>query len=288
MICIPGVDFVGQKLSYPKFIMKYPYYNALSEMGWQCAVNPAYARGLHFTGHTRILCFKEPVNAACYIDFVRYPIQPGMLYIIPSLHAHYFNEKECSDFICIDVCNERLLPEHRRFLHSVRYTREKVLRPPTQEKTYDLLYQLAFTSKIDLSLDRMANFVTGKLTAGATSHRLHKLNQLNSLSDRIMSVLKMYDFRADNCRVDLFASAMCLSERNLHRLCSSIFGVSARHILDYYLMLHAVKGLIHAETVSCASKKLGFSSVHAFSRYIKRLTGYTPTALLKRLQADGL
>jgi AraC-like DNA-binding protein len=77
--------------------------------------------------------------------------------------------------------------------------------------------------------------------------------------------------------VDELASELSLSRRHLQRLCGTAFGMSPRAYVNRRRLSYAKDLIIEGLTLTATAAKLGFSTIHSFSRWFKNQTGVTPS-----------
>ncbi|XZF13604.1 helix-turn-helix domain-containing protein [Chitinophagaceae bacterium MMS25-I14] len=246
------------------------------------SVNPPYSGKVHFTLNTRLFLF-EKTGGHIYIDTCPYEISAGSLYIVPPLHLHYICLPEENACICIDIPETALNSYHKKLLYAVKY------------KTYK---QLPSTGPGDLCSFSEILQLTG---AGNAHHILHvithwielRIRKINGIwmekyrnksdthiktADKFLSVLREQDLSLNSCTINAFAEAVSCSERTLHRSCMIVFGCCAKDIVKYHIMMKAYCMLSDNRLpVTAIARSLGFSTINAFDRYIKRLSGMTPT-----------
>ncbi len=253
---------------------------------------PDYCYGLNFLQHTRFVLFEE-AGGHHYIDFVEYDTVPNAIYVIPPSHFHYLDAAHVGNYITVDIDNSLLQLYHKKFLYYLKYNEQKKLLPlPGNDNGLVFNDLVAIAEKkyhnrqiIQLLEKAIEQRVAEKLLKRFKSRQYAHIEK----ADQFLDLLQNYHLSHDKCLVESLAAQLYCSERTLLRTCLASFGRPTKDILQYHLTTKATYLLLSSDDpVTRISKKLGFSDVTVFNRYMKRCTRFTPTELREQLKRIGL
>lgn len=242
--------------------------------------SPSLVYGLNLTEEfVRLLYFEEAMGII-FIDNHSYEIRDGNLCVVPSKHFHYFTKKEVTKFICIDIPLGLLTPIEQLLLFKLEYSDFKNIE--LKKDTNELKIALSQLSNLNTDSEVIKilfyhlsnNFIFEKniLNKNITAKKLN-------IAVVFLELIRGCDLSLDFNLNEILRSLNC-SERTLRRACLNIFGYSPNTILKYHIMLNSISLILNKRySISQTSKHMGFSSISAFNRYLKRYLRYPPSEL---------
>lgn len=229
--------------------------------------------------HTRILIFDKP-EGELFIDFAEQKLFNDCMYIIPATHLYCYTNTTEIPYLIFDVDEHHFRKHYRKLLYSIKYAKDKLLMAPGNDLNKFATLQKAF---FDHNINEQHHIKTLCDSIDCRMHSLTKSNDLVegylALAHDFLILLKSHHISLDNCVVEPFADQLKCSIRTLRRLCFDVFNCSPSYIIKYHLMLYSVYLLAQGQKPVKVAKELGFSSMAAFDRFIKRLTTTTPSEL---------
>ena len=78
--------------------------------------------------------------------------------------------------------------------------------------------------------------------------------------------------------VAYYADRLCITTKYLTQVCRSVSGLSAMQWIEYYTSFELVSRLDDgSRTLADIADEMGFSTIQFFSRYVKKITGFSPS-----------
>ena len=248
---------------------------------------PRYATGLDFTHHTRLFFFKNRPERFL-VDFTEQSLEKSTVCLIPSTHLHFLSPRENCRFFCVDIHDSLFSNRELQYIHTLKFLKQKSLRLSIEESnlfsTLEELWDAPFDEKY--YLDYFKNLIVQE-QVNSIANRITLANAI--LINRFLEHIKQIELKLDNCIVAEIATSLSCSERTLQRACISSFGITTHEVIKYHILLKGIYMLCKRELpISAIASQLGFSSVSAFDKCIKRLTNTTPKAIQHYLHSVGL
>lgn len=246
--------------------------------------NPQHVRSLQLLSHTRLYIFKKS-EGTFHVDFYPQEIVANTLYITPPFHFQFFRKKLFTDFICVDIGNRLLKPYHKQLLFFIKYNKQKSFAINTQNEDLDIYETLlGFAENLDFEeqdlLDLITTWVEDSLVQKGNQILKYKRGNHINDAENFLALLHERELTNENCKINLLALKLLKTERNLHRICKRSFGLSAKNVVNYHLALKATYLLSkEEESISKIAADLHFSDAAVFARYIRRVTGITPSQI---------
>lgn len=236
---------------------------------------PPEVYGLQTLRHTRFIIFEES-RGSHYIDFTEYPIRKDTLYIIPEHHYHYLDNNTGNRFVCTHASAELLSPFHKRQLHALRYRKEKLV---AADSGNGLSFERFRTfAESQPSFSAMRIFLSACLPQSSRENARAQHHQ--DRAERFITALRERRISHNMNIGTEFCDLLNIHERTLRRACNAVFGLAPRNIIRYHLNTQALFLLAHHQySVSEIADILGFSNVATFTRYVKAVTGHTPSRI---------
>jgi len=97
-------------------------------------------------------------------------------------------------------------------------------------------------------------------------------------TERAVALIENYSASGTPISVEDIAKYCGLSTRQLERRFMDVLSVNPRDLIEQRRLIHAKEALINSHNpATTIAEKMGFSSIHAFSRWFTRLTGTSPS-----------
>jgi len=239
--------------------------------------NPDDAPGLQFLLHTRIFIF-ETGGCSLKIDMATQIVDADTIAIVPPLHLHYLEHLPGHNFLCIDIDEQALDAPLRQLLYAVKYRKEKSF---AAAAAYDQWAAIARSYPEQQSPhSEIKKWLEEKLLEKRPPGGNMRDTEYTRAAGQFLDLLSHRRITTDLCRVHWIASELCHSERTLHRIFINAFGLGAKSVLNYHLAMKGVYLLAEpTQSITDVAREMNFSSVGVFGRYMKKYTGYTPSAL---------
>lgn len=229
--------------------------------------------------HTRILLFDQP-NGELFIDFAEQQLIADCMYIIPATHLYSYSNTSDRPYLIFDVNEHHFKKQYRKLLYTIKYARKKLLLHPGNDAyTYSVLHRML----ADAELNEQQKIKTLCDSIDCRTQSILVPNDLAeghlTMAHQFVALLKEHQLSLNTCAIEPFAEQLHCSVRTLRRVCFDVFHCSPSYIIKYHLMLYGVYLLAKGDKSASVTRELGFSSIAAFDRFIKRLTTTTPGAL---------
>ncbi|GAA4457565.1 helix-turn-helix domain-containing protein [Rurimicrobium arvi] len=247
--------------------------------------SPGYTHGLHITQDIRVFIFTHSPQYF-EIDFVQQQSEGMRLFIVPPAHAYRLHISGSQTFACLDIPGKVLSSDDWNKVFTIKYRPQKSL--PVRAGHTDVLHALLpdNCACLEYSCNELMRVMSDQLDTDSWSSAYYGAYHTHAL--RLLHFLENTDLRLDNCTVEHVATLMEASPRLLHRICMSVFGVPAKVVLKHHMLMKAMRLFGHHRlSVTAISGRLGFSTVAAFDKYVKRLTGQTPSYLRDCILRNG-
>lgn len=265
-----------------QLVEKYSTQENLNDRKIIITENPEHLCHLQFLLHTRLFFFKNS-GGYFYIDFNKQEVHSNTIYIVPPLHFQHLSKNTFQDFLCIDIDNSLLKSYHKQLLYFIKYNRQKSLTLPpdsTPNYNYENLLQLKSDYDEQRIIDTIVAWIESSIPNEIVQRIKHKNYNYIKDADNFLSLLSQKDLTIESCKVNLLALEMFSTERNIHRICNSAFGICAKDVIKYHLTTKAIYLLSESQnSITDISNELNFSSLNVFTRYMRRITGYTPSEI---------
>ncbi|MFA6152384.1 MAG: AraC family transcriptional regulator [Chitinophagaceae bacterium] len=252
------------------------------------ADTPSYAFGVGSVQHTRIFMF-EILPSKFYIDFISQDLTEGAMFIIPPMHFHFLHPVEKSRFICIDVHDSLFNNKEKQLIYALKYLSHKTLKSNSEDNIpFNILLELC-NSGYDAqnNYNHFIHCISSYMDLDGLYKNTNR--QCMQIVDSYLNFLGSNDLKLDNFSVDKIAIAIGCSERTLHRACITVFGISPQNISKYHIILKGIFLLSrHNLPISSIAENLGFSTLSAFDKCVKRVTKLTPKKIRETLFEIGL
>lgn len=229
------------------------------------------------------------------IDFVRYPVKPGSVFLMQPGQMHYWHLS--------DTINGYV------FFHSTEFFEQGFSRAGIR----DFSFYKSFRAKPALNLSKirqqkllvwleelMHEYNHGGIKSSQKVHALITLVYVELCRDYAKPDVvqhtaymdKIHEFEAlieDNFRsVKLagdYAAMLHISAKHLNRIVQECLGTTSTQLITNRVVLEARRLLIHAKlNVSQIAAELGYADASYFVRIFKKHTGETPGGFLSRYQ----
>jgi len=228
------------------------------------------------------------------IDFTRYDIQPGSLFVLQPGQIHnwqlspdiegyiffysqeiynlYFGNKKIEDYpFYQSVMNQpEIVFEMEELVILLPYFDLMITENQTDlPQKSDKLLNLLDCIHIEISRKYLLT----------TKHKTHsynyKIHQLEQLLEHYYQTEKSPSFYADKMNITL---------KHLNRICKDILNQTVTELITQRVILEAKRLLINAsKTVNQVADSLGFDDYSYFTRLFKKHTGLTPSEFRKNL-----
>ncbi len=226
------------------------------------------------------------------IDFERYEVKPGTLFILKPGEMHFW---ELSDDIDGYV-----------FFHSRNFYDKKYVSSNLKDFEFYASFQSA--SMIDLSGDELESCknVMKELVEESKKSELLKWEKIHALitltyinisrvyspTYKVKSVIYLHKIRQfedvieDNFKTMKFAKnyaeKLNITEKHLNRITKECLNKTSTELISERIIIEAKRMLMHSENnVNQISEELGFNDTSYFIRFFKKHTGVTPLNFLK-------
>jgi AraC-like DNA-binding protein len=242
--------------------------------------SPSIGYGLNVTEEfVRLLYFEEAMGIIL-IDNHSYNIRNGNLCIVPSRHFHYFTKNDVAKFICIDIPLEFLTPIEQALLLKLKYSDSKKFDPKKDTNEVQIVLSGLNNLKTDSEIIKSLYYHVFNSYIFERTFLDKNITAKNlSIALLFLELLRTCNLSLDFSLNEIINSLNC-SERTLRRTCLNIFGYSPNSILKYHIMLNSILLILNKKySISQTSKHMGFSSISAFNRYLKRYLKYPPSEL---------
>lgn len=229
------------------------------------------------------------------IDFDRYHIQKGSLFIIQPGQIHNWSlSEDCDGYIVfysselynLYFGNKRI--EEYSFFQSPQSKPEIILETGELEEIgwyFSKMKQETerFSSK---SVDKILNLldvVHLELSRKYTLNNRHESHLYNHKIKEFRQILEQH-FVAERLP-SFYASKMNISLKHLNRICKIILNQTATEIITNRLILEAKRLLIHpSKSISQVADELQFVNYSYFAKLFKKHTGISPSDFRKSLE----
>ncbi len=219
------------------------------------------------------------------IDTHTYEILPPVVYLIAEKQLHFWNiDSEPEGFVLIlkkAFVDQYLNYELKHLISQLKYHLRLEI-AGGDVKTINTLFEL-LVSEID-GLDRVGNIVPDLLGALITkilgSCPIKQTPAGGSLFSKFTELLSSATYLFNN--VAHYAKLLHTTPQNLNAACKKETGNTASNILANHIISEANRLLMYTRLpISEIAYTLGFKDNSHFSRYFKKKTNATPSALRK-------
>lgn len=228
------------------------------------------------------------------IDFMRYDIQPGSLFVLQPGQIHHWNLSQDIEgyifFYSQEIYNlyfgSKKIEEYP-FYQSVMNQPEMHLDSTelTAIKPYFELMIAESQNKAQRTEDKLLNLLDcihiemARKYLSNTNHVAHsynyKIHQLEQLLEQYYTTEKSASF---------YAGKMNITLKHLNRICKDILNQTLTQLIANRVILEAKRLLTNAsKTVNQVADILGFENYSYFIRLFKKQTGMTPNEFRKSL-----
>lgn len=241
--------------------------------------------GFKSFGHTRILMFSEPTCGELFIDFAEQHLLSEGLYIVPATHIYSYSHASNKPYTILDIDENQFRKQYRRLLYSIKYAAQKlVLHPGNCNESYPNLLSILLNNEVQEQQKI-------KTLCDVIDCSKHSIVLPNSSTDChwpiaqqfIALIRQQQHYSLEQCAVEPFAQQLNCSVRTLRQVCFDVFHCSPSYIIKYHMMIYGIYLLAQGHKTVKVTKELGFSSIAAFDRFIKRLTNVSPSQLKQSL-----
>lgn len=217
--------------------------------------------------HThRIIYFDHDNISLHYIDFAPYRIEANTFYIIPKGHVYYL-PLSVIDYSCIEIPEDKLTDIQLLLIYGVKYNGKDI---KVSQNIFDQIIfssaEIAIISIFELLQKRQINTIASVqyLSQGQKLHRF--------ITQHV---------NAQHPTISELAKHLCLSERTLMRISKIVFYQPPKAIFQYHLFVLSTMFILFFPAKSFAeiALSLGFKETTHFNRYIKSISGMTPTEI---------
>lgn len=227
------------------------------------------------------------------IDFKKYPIKPGSLFVLRPGQMHNWKvSAETDGYIFF----------HTRDFYDEGFTKERVQDYPFYSSRHiSPLVQLKKTSF--LKLKELLREITEEyyLDKSRKYQKLHSLVTLVYIElsraytpviepgkENYLDKLKKFEELIDRNFKDLknprdYASLLNISEKHLNRISQTCLKKTSTDLISERIILEAKRMLIHSRlSVTQIADALGYKDNSYFNRFFKKRTGTTPSSFMKK------
>lgn len=241
--------------------------------------------GVKSYNHTRILLFSEPSNGQLFIDFAEQQLVAKGMYIVPATHIYSYSHVSGTPYTILDIDENQFRKQYRMLLYSIKYAAQKlVLHPGNCSHTYQSLLPILLNNEVQeqqkiKTLCEAIDCRTQDIALPKSSTDCHW-----PIAQQFIALIRQQQhYSLEQCAVEPFAQQLNCSVRTLRRVCFDVFHCSPSYIIKYHMMLYGIYLLAQGNKTVKVTKELGFSSIAAFDRFIKRLTNVSPSQLKQSL-----
>lgn len=230
------------------------------------------------------------------IDFVRYQVQPGSLFILYPGQIHSWElSDDCDGYIFF---HSNLLFDERQLIYNQlqKFRVQQLFLPslfiPFVENGYfHLLWKQLLVEY--LSEGFWKNIYLATLITQIYIEILRPLVKTESESGKTQRTYQQWyhqfetlleeNFKHEKS-VAAYAAKMFLSPKHLNRIANQIVGKSASHIIVDRVILEAKRSLVNtSKSLGEIADELGYEDYAYFSHVFKKNTGITPSQFLKEI-----
>lgn len=235
-----------------------------------------------------------------YIDFTKYPVQPGLIYFMIPGQAHSWNFEDEPDGFIVNFSNEYF----NSFLYNPAYlerfsffngnadqqvlTVPEVIRNEIIEIFEEILKEGIIKQPLDNDLVRtllIQMFIKVERISG-----FKKENTTNSYNHTLFRNFKLLigkRFRDLKLPKD-YAKLLYITPNHLNALCKDIIGLSAGELIRAQVLLEAKRLLINLNlSVADIAQVLNFTDTSYFVKFFKKYEGITPDKFRKHNLLDN-
>ncbi|MES2477721.1 MAG: helix-turn-helix domain-containing protein [Bacteroidota bacterium] len=250
--------------------------------------NLSYYQGFGLSPNVKLFVFKHQPGAFS-INLITQKLKYRSIAIVPPGQLHFLSPVECTDFICIEVPPNVLIDEDFGFMTRLLYSTQKHLHLGKMEGfDYDQI-------KIILSSENNHQLSLQLLKSKIEKAYPNQFGEFERGDENFVELARQFEallrgiehFTVDHTIINPYTEALYCSEKALYRACKSVFNVSPQNLLKYQLLMRSIPLLFNKkytpELIAC---KVGYSSVSAFTRFIKLQTNSTPGKIRKQLVSN--
>jgi AraC family transcriptional activator of pobA len=229
-----------------------------------------------------------------FIDFKKYPVEPGMIYFMIPGQVHSWDFTEAPDGYVVNFSAEYF----HSFLYNATYlehlnifsgnieqqvfvvpeplqaqllqTFEEILSEGVVKQTYDNDLVRTLLLQVFLKVERLTN---SESTKAADSYNYTLYRNFQHLIAKRFKDLKL---------PKEYASLLYITPNHLNALCKDIIGLSAGELIRAQVILEAKRLLVnHNLNIADISEALQFKDHSYFIRFFKKYEGVTPDKFRK-------
>ncbi len=237
----------------------------------------------------RILVFKESPDAFS-VDFVTQIITGDSLVVIAPKQFPFMSKKKLPTFICFEIAVDELQKEDLLLLYSIMFQKQKVLFPSISGTFfYTLLKDLMNSNHSSIELNAL---LKSEMRARVKKQfgDVIKINdyQFQAANHVLDTMNRFLEFNIEHTYISNYINEKVHNDRSLLRICKYVFKVNTRELLKYQLLLKAIQllGNKKKSTISIAYT-LGYSSISALNKFVKKQTDKTPIDIRKQILMIG-
>lgn len=244
------------------------------------------------THHTTALFFFEGEYDVS-VNMQRYHVQaPCLLQLLSDETVQYHSTSVQLKAVCIVLsrhATEGLIPDRRDLIAFYQSVLENPVVPidddyvPTMElfvaSMHEVLRHADNSNRLEAAQNLIRAFFLSmpQFKKAPTIAQSHK----DELMFRFLNVLRNH-FRSERT-IDFYANSLCLSSKHLSKVVKQVSGRTVHDWIDEYVTTEATALLRSTDmTVSQVADALGFASQPLFTKFFRRTTGFTPSAVRKK------
>jgi AraC-like DNA-binding protein len=239
--------------------------------------SPYIPPGIQIAPDIRIFLFAMP-PVHFEVDFIKQNHSEQNLFIVPTNHSYRISVDTNTTFTYFDIPADILSNSERSLIFYLKYQPQKSLR--LNGSTKDIHSKLITGAQecYYYKYEYVVSCIEAQIPTHLTSKPIYQ--RYLEIAYKLQLFLDKTDLRLNNSNIDFIADETGISPKNLHRACIAAFGVPAKVVLKQQLLLKSIALFSKPKySMTAIADQLGFSSISAFDRYVKRLTGFTPTRL---------
>lgn len=240
--------------------------------------NLDHYKGCGLSPNVRLFIFKQQPGAFA-INFITQKLRDNSIAIVPPMQLHFLSPIECGDYICIEVPENVLNVEDFVFMSRFIYATQKHLQLGKLEGfDYEQFKKLLVN---DYNYQATLQLLKGRIEKSYPN----RLGKPDFVSIKYLALAKEFEsrilgiklFTLDDTIISQYTDKLICSEKALCRACAEVFRATPKDILKHHLLVRSIPMLFNKNyNTELIAAKLGYSSLSAFTKFIKKQTDTTP------------